>query len=237
MTRREAGSGRPPVRTRQRVLSGHRPTGLLHLGHLVGALGNWVKMQEEYECFFAIVDWHALTTEYGNTAGLRENVHQVMVDWLAAGLDPKKSTLFLQSRVLEHAELHVLLSMLVPIPWLERVPTYKEQQEQLAGRDLHTYGFLGYPVLQAADILVYNADLVPVGEDQLSHIELTREIARRFNHLYGPILREPQARTTPMPSGIEYRSMVLLPLASQWFHVPISTSSRYHPSACLVPSG
>jgi tryptophanyl-tRNA synthetase len=166
-------------------------------------------MQDEFECFFAIVDWHALTTHYGEAAGLRGSIREVALDWLAAGLDPERCTLFVQSQVKEHAELHLLLSMLVPLPWLERVPTYKEQQQQMAGRDLSTYGFLGYPVLQAADILVYNADLVPVGEDQLSHIELTREIARRFNHFYGPVFTEPQARTTAAPRlpGTDGRKM------------------------------
>jgi len=209
MEERPPRPGGPSARERPRVLSGHRPTGLLHIGHLVGALGNWVKMQEENECFFTIVDWHALTTDYADTSNLQENIRQVMIDWLAAGLDPDKATLFVQSHVPEHAELHVLLSMLVPIPWLERVPTYKELQTQLTQRDLTNYGFLGYPVLQAADILVYNADLVPVGEDQLSHVELTREIARRFNHLYGEVLREPQARTTPTPRvpGTDGRKM------------------------------
>jgi len=194
---------------RPRVLSGHRPTGLLHLGHLVGALGNWVKMQDEFDCFFTIVDWHALTTDYADPSGLRASIHEVTIDWLAAGLDPERATLFVQSGVPQHAELHLLLSMLVPIPWLERVPTYKEQQQQLVDKELNTYGFLGYPVLQAADILVYLADLVPVGEDQLSHVELTREIARRFNHLYGSVLREPQARTTPTPRlpGTDGRKM------------------------------
>jgi tryptophanyl-tRNA synthetase len=194
---------------RPRVLSGHRPTGPLHLGHLVGALGSWVRMQDECDCFFAIVDWHALTTHYADFSGIQASIHEVAVDWLAAGLDPERAALFVQSQVPEHAELHLLLSMLVPVPWLERVPTYKEQQLQLQDRDLTTYGFLGYPVLQAADILIYNADLVPVGEDQLSHIELTREIARRFNHLYGPVFKEPQARTTPTPRlpGTDGRKM------------------------------
>ena len=208
MKPRPGGPAVPP-RTRPRVLSGHRPTGKLHLGHLVGALGNWVRMQDEMECFFAIVDWHALTTHYNDPSGLRASIREVALDWLAAGLDPERCTLFVQSRIPEHAELHVLLSMLVPIPWLERVPTYKEQQQQLTDRELNTSGFLGYPVLQAADILVYNADLVPVGEDQLSHIELTREIARRFNHLYGEVFTEPQARTTPTPRlpGTDGRKM------------------------------
>jgi tryptophanyl-tRNA synthetase len=195
---------------RPRVLSGHRPTGLLHLGHLVGALSNWVEMQDDHECFFAIVDWHALTTHYENTSGLQESILEVATDWLAAGLDPERSTLFVQSKVPEHAELHLLLSMIVPLPWLERVPSYKEQQEQLRGeRDLTTYGFLGYPVLQAADIVLYDANVVPVGEDQLPHIELTREITRRFNHLYGRTLVEPKSRTTATPRlpGTDGRKM------------------------------
>ncbi|MGH9748695.1 MAG: tryptophan--tRNA ligase, partial [Candidatus Polarisedimenticolia bacterium] len=170
---------------RPRVLSGFRPTGPLHIGHLVGALDNWVRLQDTHECFFAICDWHALTSEYENTRPLREQVEEMAIDWLAAGLDPGRCTMFVQSHVPEHAELHLLLSMIVPLSWLERVPTYKEQQQQIAGRDLTNYGFLGYPVLQAADILIYRAEVVPVGEDQLSHLELCREIARRFNALYG----------------------------------------------------
>jgi len=163
---------------RGRILSGHRPTGMLHLGHLVGALSNWVDLQDEHDCLYTIVDWHALTTHYADTSDLQQNILEVAIDWLAAGLDPERSTLFVQSNVPEHAELHLLLSMLVPVPWLERVPSYKEQQLQLTGRDLTTYGFLGYPVLQAADIVLYDATLVPVGEDQLPHIELTRAAPR-----------------------------------------------------------
>jgi len=182
---------------RPRVLSGMRPTGPLHLGHLVGALDNWVGMQDEFECFFTIVDWHALTTDYADPSAIPANVREVALDWLAAGIDPERACLFVQSDVRAHAELHLLLSMIVPVPWLERVPTYKEQQEELRGRDLHTYGFLGYPLLQTADILVYRARFVPVGEDQVPHLELSREIARRFNHLYGEVFPEPQARLTP----------------------------------------
>ena len=174
-----------------------RPTGPSHLGHLVGALENWVALQDEYECFFTIVDWHALTTDYADTSTIRENVRHVALDWLAVGLDPERSTLFVQSDVKEHAELHLLLSMVVPLPWLERVPTYKEQQEELSGRDLRTYGFLGYPLLQSADILIYKAAQVPVGEDQVPHLELCREIARRFNSFYGAVFPEPQAKLTP----------------------------------------
>jgi len=185
------------VADQERILSGARPSGPLHIGHLVGALQNWVALQDRYRCFFAICDWHALTSEYADTGRIRDYVFQIALDWLAAGLDPERSTLFVQSRVKEHAELHLLLSMIVPLGWLERVPTYKEQQQQISGRDLSTYGFLGYPVLQAADILAYKAHWVPVGEDQISHLELCREIARRFNALYGPVFPEPQPRTTP----------------------------------------
>lgn len=176
------------VDSEQRVLSGMRPTGRLHLGHYHGVLKNWVKMQHEYDCFFFAADWHALTTHYDNPAVLEESVWDMVIDWLAAGLNPGSCTLFLQSRVPEHAELHLLLSMITPLGWLERVPTYKDQIEALKEKDLGTYGFLGYPLMQSADILVYKAGLVPVGADQVSHLELTREVARRFNHLYG---REP----------------------------------------------
>jgi tryptophanyl-tRNA synthetase len=174
-----------------------RPTGPLHLGHLVGALKNWVALQDTHDCYFTIVDWHALTTEYADPSAIRRYVREVALDWLAAGIDPARSTVFVQSDVKEHAELHLLLSMIVPLPWLERVPTYKEQQEQLQEKDLHTYGFLGYPLLQAADILAYRAQAVPVGDDQVPHLELCREIARRFNHLYGEVFPEPQALLTP----------------------------------------
>jgi tryptophanyl-tRNA synthetase len=172
----------------QSVLSGMRPTGRLHLGHYHGALKNWVKMQREYECFYFVADWHALTTHYEDSGIIGESVWDMVIDWLAAGIDPGSAHIFIQSRVPEHAELHVLLSMITPLGWLERVPTYKDQQEKLKERDLATYGFLGYPLLQSADILIYNASYVPVGEDQVAHVELTREVARRFNHLYG---REP----------------------------------------------
>lgn len=173
-----------------------RPTGRLHLGHLVGALENWVAMQEEFDCVFGIVDWHALTSEYQDVERINKNITDIAIDWLASGLDPEKSTLMVQSLVPEHAELHLLFSMFVPIPWLERVPTYKEQILQLREKDLSTYGFLGYPVLQAADILIYKGEFVPVGEDQVSHIELSREIARRFNNLYEPVFPEPQPKLT-----------------------------------------
>ncbi|GLR27714.1 tryptophan--tRNA ligase [Limnobacter litoralis] len=169
----------------ERVLSGMRPTGLLHLGHYHGVLKNWVKLQTEYPCLFFVADWHALTTHYETPQIIEENVWDMVIDWLAAGIDPSQATLFIQSRVPEHAELHLLLSMSTPLGWLERVPTYKDQQEKLHDKDLATYGFLGYPLLQSADILIYRATQVPVGEDQVPHIELTREIARRFNNLYG----------------------------------------------------
>ena len=169
---------------KKRILSGMRPTGKLHLGHLVGALDNWVRLQDEYECFFMIADWHALMSEYENPKELKENLIDNVIDWLACGISPEKSTIFIQSHVKEHAELHIVLSIITPLGWLERCPTYKEQLREITNRDLSTYGFLGYPVLQAADILIYKADKVPVGEDQLPHLELTREIARRFNSLY-----------------------------------------------------
>lgn len=168
-----------------RVVSGMRPTGALHLGHYHGALKNWVKLQSEFPCLFFVADWHALTTHYDDPSMIESSTWEMVVDWLAAGVDPSQATLFIQSKVPEHAELHLLLSMATPLGWLERVPTYKDQQEKLADRDLATYGFLGYPLLQAADVLIYRASMVPVGEDQIPHIEMMREIARRFNHLYG----------------------------------------------------
>ena len=175
----------PPNSQNPRVLSGMRPTGQLHLGNYHGALKNWVDLQYQYECYFFVADWHALTTGYDDTSKLEEHVWQMVIDWLGAGLNPGACTLFSQSRVPEHAELHLLLSMMTPLGWLERVPTYKDQQEQLREKDLATYGFLGYPLLQSADILVYQTKYVPVGEDQIAHVEITREVARRFNHLYG----------------------------------------------------
>jgi tryptophanyl-tRNA synthetase len=168
-----------------RVVSGMRPTGVMHLGHFHGALKNWVKLQNEHECLFFVADWHALTTHYDDPSIIEKSTWDMVIDWLAAGIDPAKATLFIQSKVPEHAELHLLLSMTTPLGWLERVPTYKDQQEKLADRDLATYGFLGYPLLQAADVLIYRASMVPVGEDQVPHIEMIRELARRFNHLYG----------------------------------------------------
>ena len=176
------------VDSQQRVLSGMRPTGRLHLGHMHGVLNNWVKLQHEYECFFFVADWHALSTHYGDATIFENNVLDMVIDWLAVGVNPGSASLFVQSRVPEHAELHLLLSMLTPLGWLERVPSYKDQQEKLHEKELDTYGFLGYPLLQAADILIYRAGHVPVGADQVAHVELTREAARRFNHLYG---REP----------------------------------------------
>jgi tryptophanyl-tRNA synthetase len=170
-----------------RVLSGMRPTGALHLGHYHGALKNWVRLQDDYDCFFFVADWHALTTHYEDREIMERHVYDMVTDWIAAGLDPERSTIFIQSRLPEHAELFTLLAMGTPLGWLERVPTYKDQMEKLKDRDLATYGFLGYPLLQAADILIYKAAFVPVGEDQASHVELTREVARRFNHLYGHV--------------------------------------------------
>ncbi|MES2604659.1 MAG: tryptophan--tRNA ligase [Pseudomonadota bacterium] len=173
------------IDSQRRVLSGMRPTGRLHLGHLYGVIHNWVKLQHEYECYFFVADWHALTTHYENPHVIEESIWDMVVDWLAAGVSPSAATLFVQSKVPEHAELHLLLSMMTPLGWLERVPSYKDVQENLKDRDLNTYGFLGYPLLQSADILIYRAGLVPVGADQVAHVELTREVARRFNHLYG----------------------------------------------------
>ena len=194
---------------RPRILSGMRPTGPLHLGHLTGALDNWVPLQDTYDCFYCIVDWHALTTDYADPSRIRENILEVALDWLAAGLDPARSALFVQSDVKEHAELHLLLSMVIPVPWLERVPTYKEQQQNLKDRDLSTYGFLGYPLLQTADIVVYKADAVPVGEDQAPHVELSREVVRRFNNFYGEVFPEPKTLLTPTPRmpGTDGRKM------------------------------
>ena len=198
---------------RSRVLRGMRPTGKLHLGNYMGALANWVKLQDEYECYFFIADWHALTTDYGDTSKVAENTIDVLLDYLAAGLDPERSVLFLQSRVLQHAELYLLLGMITPLGWLERVPTYKEQQENLTGKDLSNYGFLGYPLLMASDILIYQPQFVPVGNDQTAHVELTREVARRFNQFYmldgREVLPEPKVLLTPSPKlpGTDGRKM------------------------------
>jgi tryptophanyl-tRNA synthetase len=207
---------------KQRILSGMRPTGKLHLGNYVGALANWVKLQDSYNCYFFIADWHALTSDYADTSQIKQSSVEVMLDYLAAGLDPKRCTMFIQSHVPQHAELHLLLSMITPLGWLERVPTYKEQQQNIRDKDLNTYGFLGYPLLQSADIMMYQAHFVPVGEDQVPHIEITREIARRFNGFYPRVLAgkdkepertgvfpEPQALLTPSPKlpGTDGRKM------------------------------
>ncbi len=198
---------------RRRVVSGMRSTGKLHLGNYVGALANWVKMQDQYDCFFFVADWHALTTDYADTSKVKVNSLEVALDWLAAGLDPQKCTMFIQSHVPQHAELHLIFSMVTPLGWLERVPTYKEQRENITEKDLGTYGFLGYPVLQAADILIHKGAVVPVGEDQVAHVELTREISRRFNQFYElkgkPVFPEPQALLTPTPKlpGTDGRKM------------------------------
>jgi tryptophanyl-tRNA synthetase len=195
---------------KKRILSGMRPTGKLHLGHLVGALDNWVRLQDEYECFFMIADWHALMSEYENTDKIQENILDNVVDWLVCGIDPKKSTIFIQSHVFEHLELYMVFSVITPLGLLERCPTYKEQLREVTNRDLHTYGFLGYPVLQAADILLYKAEAVPVGEDQLPHLELTRQIARKFNHLYKKeFFPEPKALLTKEKRllGLDARKM------------------------------
>jgi len=193
----------------KRVLSGIQPSGKLHIGNYIGALQNWVRLQEGYECYYFIADWHALTSQYSDTSMLKEYIKDVLINCLAAGLDPERSVIFQQSRVLEHAELHVLLSMITPLGWLERVPTYKEKQQEVRDRDLNTYGFLGYPVLQSADILIYRADYVPVGVDQLPHLEITREICRRFNNFYGKIFPEPEALLTKFPKvpGTDGRKM------------------------------
>jgi tryptophanyl-tRNA synthetase len=199
--------------SRPRVLSGMRPTGKLHLGNYMGALANWVKLQDDYECYFFIADWHALTTDYADTSQIAPNTMEVMLDYLAAGLDPEKCVLFLQSKVRQHAELALILGMITPLGWLERVPSYKEQQENLTGKDLTTYGFLGYPLLMASDILIYQPQFVPVGHDQTAHVELTREVARRFNQFYKlgdrEVLPEPKVLLTPSPKlpGTDGRKM------------------------------
>jgi tryptophanyl-tRNA synthetase len=194
---------------KKRILSGMRPTGPLHLGNLLGALANWVDMQDEYDCYFFIADWHALTSDYDNTGPVAKNRKEIILDWLSAGLTPEKSTLFVQSLVKEHAELFLLLSMITPVPWLERNPTYKEIIGELKNRDLSTFGFLGYPVLQAADIIIYRPHGVPVGVDQAPHVEITREIARRFNYFYGDVFPEPELILTETPKilGIDRRKM------------------------------
>jgi tryptophanyl-tRNA synthetase len=186
-----------------------RPTGKLHLGHLVGALNNWSALQDQYDCFYFVADWHALTSDYADTSGIVDSAYQMVADWIAGGLDPERSTLFVQSLVPEHAELFLLLSMTVPIPWLERVPTYKEQMEQLSEKDLSTLGFLGYPLLQTADVIIYNAQYVPVGEDQVAHLELSREIVRRYHNFFGELFVEPQPLLTKFARlpGIDNRKM------------------------------
>ncbi|MDL1984249.1 MAG: tryptophan--tRNA ligase [Deltaproteobacteria bacterium] len=194
---------------KKRILSGMRPTGPLHLGNLHGALSNWIELQEQYDCFFFIADWHALTSDYEDTSSIAANVRNMMIDWLSVGLSPEKCTLFVQSHIKEHAELFLILSMITPVPWLERNPTYKDQIVQLSNKDLSTFGFLGYPVLQAADIIIYKAFGVPVGVDQVPHVEITREIARRFNYLYGKVFPEPEAILTKTPKilGLDRRKM------------------------------
>jgi tryptophanyl-tRNA synthetase len=194
---------------KKRIVSGMRPTGKMHLGHLHGALSNWKNLQNEYECFYFIADWHALTSEYNNTGIIKESIYDIVMDWVSIGLDPDVSTFFIQSEIKEHTELHLVFSMITPLPWLERNPTYKEQLKELSHKDLYTYGFLGYPVLQAADILMYKANGVPVGEDQAPHVELTREIARRFNHLYKDIFPEPATLLAPTSKilGLDRRKM------------------------------
>lgn len=191
------------------VLSGMRPTGPLHLGHLAGPLRDWIKMQSQYHCFYTIVTWHALSSEYQNSKVIKEYIFEVAADWMSIGLEPNKSVLFVQSEVKEHAELHLLLSMFTPLPWLERVPTFKEMQRENPDKELNTYGFLGYPMLQAADILIYKADVVPVGEDQAYHLEFTREVARRFNRLCGKVFPEPQTLLSEVPrvAGTDGRKM------------------------------
>jgi tryptophanyl-tRNA synthetase len=192
-----------------RVLSGMQPSGLMHLGNLLGAVENWKTLQAQHECFFFVADWHALSTNYADTSHLKKFTRELLIDWLAAGIDPHRATVFIQSTVPEHAILHLLLSMIIPIPRLERNPTYKEKQEEIRERDLSTYGFLGYPVLQSADILLYKPDFVPVGKDQLPHLELTREVARRFNHLFAPVFSEPKEHLTQFPKvlGTDGRKM------------------------------
>jgi len=195
--------------TKDRVLSGMQSSGKVHIGNLVGALQNWVKLQDTYDCYYFVADWHALTTGYAKPEALHDSVNDLLINFLAAGLDPDKCTIFLQSRILEHAELHLLLSMLTPLGWLERVPTYKEKQQELKDRDLATYGFLGYPLLQTADIIIYRAKYVPVGVDQVPHLEISREIARRFNNLYKEVFPEPDALLTQFPKvpGVDGRKM------------------------------
>ncbi|MBN1823666.1 MAG: tryptophan--tRNA ligase [Endomicrobiales bacterium] len=237
----------------KRILSGMRPSGKLHLGHFFGALSNWVRLQDEYQCFYMVADWHALTTEYEDTSKTAESSMEMVIDWLTVGIDPEKSVIFRQSDVAEHAELFLLLSMVTPLGWLFRCPTYKEQLKEVQNKDLHTFGFLGYPVLQAADILLYRANAVPVGEDQLPHLELTREICRRFNNFYGELFPEPQAiltRSARVP-GIDARKMsksydnainigeepdAIKKKIQQMFTDPqkIRANDQGHPEGCVV---
>jgi tryptophanyl-tRNA synthetase len=197
------------MNSKKRILSGMRPTGPLHMGNLLGALANWVKLQDQYECFYFIADWHALTSDYEDTARIRDYTKEIMIDWLSAGLTPEKSTLFVQSQIKEHAELFLILGMITPVPWLERNPTYKEQIAQISNKDLSNFGFLGYPILQAADIIMYKPYGVPVGVDQAPHVEITREIARRFNFFYGNVFPEPKVILTETPKilGMDRRKM------------------------------
>ncbi len=192
-----------------RILSGMRPTGPLHLGHYVGALKNWAALQDDYECYYMVADWHALMSEYADTSNIRKWTREMVADWIACGLDPERSVIFVQSQVPEHSELHLVFSCVTPLGWLERCPTYKEQKKEIKGKDLETYAFLGYPTLQAADILLYLGNVVPVGEDQLPHVELTREIARRFNQIFAPVFPEPQGKLTTVPRllGLDRRKM------------------------------
>ena len=193
----------------QTVLSGLRPTGRVHLGNYFGAVRNWVRLQDQYRCFYFVADWHALTSDYADPSKVHQATFDAVADWMAAGMDPKKSTIFLQSEVKEHAELHLLLSMITPLPWLERVPSFKDQQNEMKDRDLNTYGFLGYPLLQTADVIIYDGKFVPVGEDQVAHLELSREVVRRFHQFYGEIFVEPQPLLTPTPRlpGLDNRKM------------------------------
>ncbi len=195
--------------TPQYVLSGLRPTGRVHLGNYFGAVRNWVRLQDLFDCYYFVADWHALTSDYADTSKITQSTFDAVADWLAAGLDPAKATIFIQSEVKEHAELHLLLSMVTPLPWLERVPTFKDQQAQIEDKDLNTYGFLGYPLLQTADVIIYRANFVPVGEDQASHLEISREIVRRFNNFYGNVFPEPQVLLTETPKvpGLDGRKM------------------------------
>lgn len=235
------------------VLSGMRPSGKLHIGHYYGALVNWLRLQESFCCYYMVADWHALTSEYADTSRVEENVWEMVIDWLACGLDPAKCVIFRQSWVPEHAELHLILSMMTPLSWLERVPTYKEQLQEVQNKDLHTYGFLGYPVLQSADILLYKASRVPVGEDQLPHLELTRDITRRFNHFYGNVFPEPQPLLSPSPRLLgtdgrkmskSYNNSVLLSDSSSEVEAKVKrmytdpakirANDKGHPEGCVV---